>query len=77
MEPFSHFPSCSKCGHDKAETQYHAPLTVALAAGGSSELAPEHIERTCERCGYTWKEATLDQVEREREEQRNGAPSGG
>lgn len=42
-------PSCSKCGAPKEGTAQRF-------------VAPSHIELACTRCGYAWRERTVDSV---------------
>jgi hypothetical protein len=46
MNQFNPLAKCPKCGHDKVETSYKASL--------------DQLDRSCERCFYTWPEAPLD-----------------
>lgn len=58
LPPFREDASCPKCGHATVGTGYHSE-------GGMNSSSPcyyitgEHIDRTCQRCGYSWAEAPL------------------
>ena len=58
MERYNPDSKCPKCGWDK--------VSVKFCKGDfncKSYMRDEwkyHLDRTCERCGYTWAEATLD-----------------
>jgi len=44
------FPICPKCGNMGADVKYIGPRA-------------EYLSRTCELCGYQWKEACADTEE--------------
>jgi predicted nucleic-acid-binding Zn-ribbon protein len=48
---------CPKCGHNKVSVHYHK-----WGSHGSScaDIEQEHLDRTCERCHYSWPELTID-----------------
>ena len=58
LPPFNPAAVCPKCG-------------FSLASGGCRwahqaqrpPKAPEHMSRTCERCGFYWREAPMDAKE--------------
>lgn len=58
MKPFNEKSRCAKCGFGDAASRYepaqYVPYILEL-------MKEEHIKRTCVRCGFTWKEACLDQ----------------
>lgn len=53
MKPFHSSNPCPKCGSKMSFAEY------------KHTREGEHIERTCGRCGYKWKEATLDSQEQQ------------
>lgn len=61
LPPFSgDEPTCIKCGHSGAYTEYKAagePRSDGLGGLG----LPERLERRCARCDFTWDEATKQQ----------------
>lgn len=67
LPPYAPTASCRKCGHALVSTQWHAQGGVwCNAHGAGSIFDPEHLARTCQRCGYAWVEAPLT-VEGEQE----------
>lgn len=48
-------PECPKCKHRSAQTTYRCEV-MAVGFQGGIEV-PEHLERCCNRCTHTWKEA--------------------
>jgi predicted nucleic-acid-binding Zn-ribbon protein len=57
---------CPKCGYDTITTKYvgvnHIDRIGSTMTGGIKFLSvpePEHLRRTCVRCGYEWKEDTV------------------
>lgn len=62
MKPYSKYCTCIKCG----TTDYHASRYIANITGAISDykrILVEYILRTCNNCGYEWKEKTLDNKE--------------
>lgn len=56
LPPFDEHATCAKCGCSVVSVAYHA----APASGFPCASSPgEHLCRTCERCGYAWREATI------------------
>jgi len=60
---------CSKCGWDFAKIKYcpgtfpNGEICGLLADAYSYNTdAPEHLHRTCERCGYVWLEKILEKI---------------
>jgi ribosomal protein S27AE len=54
---------CPKCGHGEIGTRYcKGTLSVSLTPCRSEMKASfeEHMDRTCERCGYVWAQAVLE-----------------
>lgn len=48
---------CVKCGeHSDLRSVRYRALNYTVAG----KAIDEHLERTCIRCGYEWKEACLD-----------------
>ncbi|MBT2449457.1 hypothetical protein J7F03_20670 [Streptomyces sp. ISL-43] len=66
LPPFSgDEPTCAKCGHKGASTEYlafgdchHAPRT-GITIGWH---ANQRLHRECGRCGHQWDEATVPPV---------------
>lgn len=59
--PYDEYAECAKCGHFDSSTAYKSG-EVWDAPGSVTLLyeSPEHLLRTCRRCGFQWKEAPLD-----------------
>jgi hypothetical protein len=57
LPPLSTNTPCVKCGCTYATVQHQParPLPV-----GARLVEPEHMARTCTRCGYAWRERPLD-----------------
>lgn len=58
LRPFSgDKPRCSKCGMRGAHTEWkpHTPAEVSYSSVRKA-AQPEHLRRTCIRCGYWWRE---------------------
>lgn len=63
LENFCEKSACPKCGHDKVAVK-HCKGCVWSGGGCPSEMSgsyEEHLDRTCERCGYVWAQAVLGQ----------------
>lgn len=45
---------CAKCGGGAGGTVYVAEREYTWP--GTDPTLPEHLQRTCQRCGYTWSE---------------------
>jgi predicted nucleic-acid-binding Zn-ribbon protein len=50
---------CPKCGNDGVSTTYKDGKLALPWVLYMVELG-EYIGRRCQRCGYTWEEATVD-----------------
>ena len=57
MKPYDPDGKCLKCGWGEASTHYH-PGGIWGATGCPRE---EHLHRYCQRCGYDWIEACLEE----------------
>jgi rubredoxin len=69
LPPFSgDKPTCPKCGHGDAYTEYRGNGTcVHGGSGGYFGFGPnERLHRQCARCGYAWDEATTDTTTKEK-----------
>ena len=55
MKTYRRDRACPKCGGDGEYSMAPACKWVRESLG-----VPEHILRTCLRCGYTWRERPLD-----------------
>lgn len=68
MKPFDAKAKCPKCGSRDVSTCYHEPAHFHCYESRCPSLSepmergtfPEHFERRCRCCGYTWAEAPLD-----------------
>lgn len=61
LPPFSgDEPTCSKCGHEGASTEYRA-LGKCLHDSGEAIGANknERLHRECSRCNHAWDEAIV------------------
>ena len=54
LPPYVRDRPCPKCGSDTIATLWRA------ADPDFPREDPEHMVRTCGRCGFSWKEAPLD-----------------
>ena len=61
LPPLSTNVPCVKCGCAHATTRYE-PARATPVSPGVLAQTPEHLARTCTRCGYTWRERPLDTV---------------
>ncbi len=52
--------SCPMCGHEKVGTQYQSAVHPRCDSE-CFDKRPEYLERRCERCRYSWEEATIEQ----------------
>lgn len=52
MNRFSEFSKCPKCGHGGVSTVYRG--------GDIFSRGRDYISRTCNRCGYNWRQAPND-----------------
>jgi hypothetical protein len=58
--------SCLKCGGYDVATQWHhvglrsSSFSCAEVRRLDTSFPPEHLCRTCRRCGYVWAEMTED-----------------
>lgn len=63
LPPFNENAACLKCRGTDISARYIGKPTDHLwrpQCGQASWSAPEHIDRSCRRCGYEWAEATAD-----------------
>ena len=60
MKPFDQMTPCAKCGADGATAEWRD----AHNCGSYVCREPERIIRRCQRCGYKWCEAPLDEADR-------------
>lgn len=58
LPPYSDVSTCPKCGHNSVTTLYR---DVCRYWPRPPDDPREHLLRTCERCGYSWAEAPIDQ----------------
>jgi hypothetical protein len=60
LPPYNPTNKCPKCGFNKVNTVYQRPQRYRepweCCTRGS------HLDRRCQRCGYTWCEAALPRV---------------
>jgi len=59
LPPYKEKVRCKKCGYGGTpRTLYREDMVYT-----SIDLPPqqEHLQRICNRCGYTWKEAILEE----------------
>ena len=61
LPPLSTNAPCVKCGCAHATTKYEPARSTPVSPGVLAQT-PEHLARTCTRCGYTWRERPLDTV---------------
>lgn len=61
MNPFNPKATCPKCGHDEIGS-CHVPERNRgqIYSTEHDQERAEHIRRRCQRCYYSWNEATLD-----------------
>lgn len=53
LPPFSgDKPTCTKCKYPGAATQWVGPNLL-----GGTVLEEEYLKRSCDRCGFAWREA--------------------
>lgn len=62
LKQFCYQNPCPKCGQREASVTW--PVKRYLCYGRGEQVV-ERMERTCQRCGYTWHEKPLDAEERE------------
>jgi hypothetical protein len=64
MKPFNPDATCPKCGHDEISS-LHVPERNRghIYSTEQDQERAEHIRRRCQRCHYSWNEATLDREE--------------
>jgi predicted nucleic-acid-binding Zn-ribbon protein len=64
LPPFSgDEPTCPKCQHEGASTEYRALGQCLHDSGGAIGVARnERLHRECLRCGYAWDEALAEPV---------------
>jgi len=55
---FDDFKECPKCGENITGTKW-VPVRYA-SLPGLSFCVPEHLEKTCTRCGFIWKNKPND-----------------
>lgn len=60
---FGSILSCPKCGGEGFELHYHPAAVMESHCGQkwgwpAAQGVPEHVCRTCLRCGYGWPEST-------------------
>jgi len=61
---FDEETACPKCGHDRVVVKY-CKGGIMIGRSCPSEMSgsyEEHLDRTCERCGYVWAQAVLDEA---------------
>lgn len=54
---FDHKRNCPKCGANRLKYRY---VSGGGLAGSDTLYHGEHIEKTCDRCGYRWAESCDD-----------------
>jgi hypothetical protein len=68
LRPYDATGCCPKCANGVIGTAYHEDSTLCetllIQAKVKHAGLGEHLCRTCDRCGFTWPEATLDEAER-------------
>lgn len=56
--------ACKMCGHEEARLMYccdaHDPRVFATRIGLAD--SDEHLDATCERCGYKWRVEVLSKA---------------
>ena len=58
LPPFSATSTCPKCLYDRVNVRYSDGFWRKSCVYQCPEQGKgEHIERTCQRCGYSWQEA--------------------
>lgn len=62
MKPYDRQARCPKCGERKIAARWNKGITSEAAKfiGCGIEPEPEHMIRTCTRCGYRWHESPMD-----------------
>lgn len=66
MTTFDPSATCPKCGHNEIGC-LHVPdrNRGQIYSTEHDQERAEHIRRRCQRCLYSWNEATLDRGDRE------------
>ncbi len=62
LKPFSNIKKCSKCG-GKIKTEYYdgeRQLEQAMLFGGLKGTGMNYLIKTCDECGFSWKEEPKD-----------------
>lgn len=60
---FTKNPRCIKCGYTMADTRYHPGKITTISirfASFCNGYDDEHFCRYCNQCGYTWREAVIN-----------------
>lgn len=56
---YDEYSECPKCGHDRALSEYRAPVPFYIS-DDMIHLGAEYISRKCLRCGALRREAPLN-----------------
>lgn len=59
MKPYDPASACPKCGRDPTDPSDPMPFDCYAKTEWVC-ASPDHLLRTCVRCGYQWREACLD-----------------
>lgn len=63
LPPFNAGATCPKCGHDQVRVAYvseHRSWSSPSCGLTHEAKYVEHLDRSCQRCHYTWAEAVLE-----------------
>ncbi len=62
MEPFTKEAKCPKCGYGLISIKYCKGGTGGLSCitGFYYTANREHLDKTCDKCGFSWPEETMD-----------------